>query len=139
MILHEDKSMKPGWTTPFTDGSGWRGVDAVVAQSEGWTLDIAAFGIAVRRLGRAKAVEPMRVVSSSSYVTSGGVTRGSVGYAIAPQFNEVPTLHKEDFTYLLELALTGNKTAYKALYLMVGNDSRYSEYADTVKALSENY
>lgn len=40
---------------------------------------------------------------------------------------------------LLEKAMTGDKTAYKALYLMAFNDRRWKEYIPMVKELMKDY
>ncbi len=106
--------MKPGWTTPYVDGSGWRGMDSVQAQIEGWRLEIGTFGIAVRDFARHRQTSLMNTIST-------------------------PPIDREAHAHLLERALTGSEAAYKALYLMVGNDERYAEYADTVKALAPTY
>lgn len=108
MILQNDPSMRPGWVTPYIDGSGWTGSDAVRSQENGWLLAIDSFGIAV--------IEGVRVPFLQ------GAFRA-------------PPQEPNDLARLIERAMIGDELSIKALYLMVGNDPRYAEYADLVKAL----
>lgn len=104
--------MRPGWVTPYIDDTGWTGTDSVVSKLGNWNLVIGALGIAVQ---------------------SGGDRLWIGAYGL-------PAIDREAFACLLERAMAGDKLSFKALYLMVYNDSaRYGEYAPTVQALLPQY
>ncbi len=115
--------MRPGWTTPYLDGTGWKGIDEVMSLEGGWHLDIGSLGISVRegtvRQRDTQAFIPsMRPPSATHYG---------------------PAIDDEAFARLMERSMTGDEISYKALYLMVYNDPRYAEYREVVEALKDNY
>lgn len=117
--------MFPGWTTPwYEDDSGWTASDEFSAREEGWNLLI-----------RDDEITPYATTMTASDISSGSMTRMSKGvYSWSPLGGTAEFIPK-----LLEKAMTGNKTAYKALYLMAYNDRRWRDYIPTVLALKEDY
>lgn len=109
--------MFPGWTTPwYEDGSGWTASDEFSAREEGWNLLINADQI-------------------SPYSIPATAQKSDGNF-----FIYTPIPDNADFMpKLLEKAMTGDKTAYKALYLMAYNDRRWRDYIPTVLALKEDY
>lgn len=125
--------MRPGWTTPFLDGTGWKGTDALKARMEGWVLEIGSLGMAVRDYEIPSAEPVVGKVSGVGYVTNTSGTYFNLR-------NYQPASLPEPFTHLLERAMTGDELSFKALYLMVFNDpEQYGEWRPTVEALKETY
>jgi hypothetical protein len=117
--------MFPGWTTPwYEDGSGWTASDEFSAREEGWNLLINDDQIT-------PYLTPLKSVPVSTATSVMG--QGIYSWKPLPQDggNFMPKL--------LEKAMTGNKTAYKALYLMAYNDRRWRDYIPTVTALRSDY
>lgn len=117
--------MFPGWTTPwYEDGSGWTASDEFSAREEGWNLLI-----------RDDEITPYATTLTASGISSGNMVRMSKGvYSWSPLDGMAEFIPK-----LLEKAMTGDKTAYKALYLMAFNDRRWKEYIPMVKELMKDY
>lgn len=125
-INKSDPSIRPGWTRTWYDGSGWTAADEFAAREEGWNLLINDDQITPYSL----PVTDVSVLKSSTTHLGQGV------YSWKPL-----TFDAADFMpKLLEQALSGNKTAYKALDdLMAFNDRRWKDYIPTVLALREDY
>lgn len=118
--------MFPGWTTPwYEDGSGWTASDEFSAREEGWNLLIADDNITPYSL---PLVDASVTKSSTTYLSQGL-------YSWKPLTFDA----SEFMPKLLEKAMTGDKLAYKALYLMAYNDRRWRDYIPTVKALRSDY
>ena len=135
-VLHTDKSIRPGWVSGYPPtGDGWNASDVINSREQGWYLDIGDFGIAV--------VEGTRLPKLQDYYQNGD------GFVTLSVNGLSPTLTSQNLGHpmstpnamakLVEQALTGNKLAFKALYLMVANDSRYSEYQELVQTLLPQY
>lgn len=141
-ILHSDKSIRAGWTTAYYDGSGWTGKDTIQAREQGWHLNIGAFGMAVGEVGLFnKSPKGLKYLVNGSGATFNGLAVPAVSSRMTiSTINDVPLRNPESFARLLERAMCGEELSFKALYLMVYNDSeRYGEWAKTVEALKPQY
>ena len=109
---------------PWHDGSGWTASDEFTAREEGWNLLI-----------HDDQITPYATPMYTLPIIASAKPLGQGVYSWKPFPVDV-----DDFMpKLLEKAMTGNKTAYKALYLMAYNDRRWRDYIPTVLALKEDY
>ncbi len=107
--------------TWYEDDSGWTASDEFSAREEGWNL----------------VINDDRITPYETPPTAGAIPSSPISgnfYVYSPLPDNLDFMPK-----LLEKAMTGNKTAYKALYLMAYNDRRWRDYIPTVLALKEDY